>query len=90
MIKNNGIINYGNRNINILNSEINYNEILKEITILSKNCQDDLSNLKEAVKEKDDKKIKKFIKALKKGTIALISGLGLTALERLIEMVIFN
>lgn len=85
MIENNGIINSGNNNINLVNSYIDFDKVLEELKTLENNCHDDVSEAMKAAKEKNPKKLIKALNILKKGTISLISGLGLTALERVIE-----
>lgn len=89
MIINNGIINTGNDNILINNTNIDFEKITEELKILSTYVDEDIEEAIEASKNKDISKLSKVLKKLKKGTIDLISTLGLTALERIIEKIIF-
>lgn len=63
MIVNNGIINIGNNNTNI-SSSTNYQELIKELTVLS-NYIEDKEKVNEAIdyaKKKDGKRLTKTLK----------------------------
>ena len=90
MFNNSGIINIGNNNKNIINKEINYNQLIYELKVLSNYTSEDLSKLLKASEEKDTNKLIKLLRGLKKDSIQLIKRLGLFTLEKLIEKYILK
>ncbi len=90
MLVNNGVINIGDNNTNIVDNSINYETIIKELNILSKYTSDDLSEGIKAATNKNTSKLKIFFQNLKKETIDLIKKLGLKTLEKIIEKFIIK
>lgn len=91
IIVNNGIINKGNNNTNISNST-NYQELVKELIVLS-NYIEDKEKVNKAIdyaKNKDDGKLTKTLKKMGKGIICLVKDLGLVVLEKYLENIFFN
>ncbi len=89
MINNSGIINNGNNNVNIIDNSIDYNMIINELNILKDYSSENINIGLEYAKRKDTVGLKKFLKTLQKDSIELIKKLSLTALEKLIEKIIF-
>lgn len=90
MFINNGVINKGNNNINTVNNDFDYSEIINEINILSKYTNEDLSNIINACDEKNNSKIIELLKKLSKETIIIIKDLGLIVLGKIIEKYIIS
>lgn len=89
MIINNGIINQGNGNINIANTNFNYQKIIEELQILNQYIEEDLHEAIDAAKKENTSKLIATLKKMKNSTYELMKKLGLTALEKFIEKMIF-
>ena len=88
---NNGIINIGNNNTNIINQELNFDELIKEIKILMEYNNEQV--LKEALQyceTKDKTSLISCLKKLSKEAINMIRHLSLTTLEKLIDKILFK
>ena len=90
MIINNGIISNGGSNINVINnySDLNYDEILKELEILESYVKESLEEVKQATLEKNSAKICRALKYISKESIEGIKHLGLTTLDILLEKIL--
>lgn len=88
-IINNNITSNGNNNINTINNNSSiYENLIKEINILEKFCQDDLTEIKNACKENNHSKLLNGLKKLKQETLELIKTLKLKFLENLLTKII--
>lgn len=84
---NNGIISNGDHNINTIHYPTDYDKLTNDLKkLLGKTTEKDI--VQEAITyavKKDDTKLIKCLKKLKKSTCSLIQTLALTALQAYIE-----
>lgn len=86
---NNGIISFGDNNVNIINNKNIYNELkilLKHIN----RSDEDYTLIKEAINTKEKNKILELLKKLSKKTLELIKELNLGILENLIVNILMK
>ena len=86
---NNGIISFGDNNVNIINNKNIYNELkilLKHIN----RSDEDYTIIKEAINTKEKNKLLELLKKLSKKTLELIKELNLGILENLIVNILMK
>lgn len=86
---NNGIISFGDNNVNILNNKNIYNE-LKILLEHINRSDEDYTIIKEAINTKEKNKILELLKKLSKKTLELIKELNLGILENLIVNILMK
>ncbi len=86
---NNGIISFGDNNVNIINNKNIYNE-LKILLEHINRSDEDYTIIKEAIHTKEKNKILELLKKLSKKTLELIKELNLGILENLIVNILMK
>ena len=77
---NNGIISFGDNNVNIINNKNIYNELKILLEYIDKR-DEDYTLIKEAINTKEKNKLLELLKKLSKKTLELIKELNLGILE---------
>lgn len=86
---NNGIISFGDNNVNIINNKNIYNE-LKILLEHINRSDEDYTIIKEAINTKEKNKLLELLKKLSKKTLELIKELNLGILENLIVNILMK
>ena len=86
---NNGIISFGDNNVNIINNKNIYNELEILLEHIDKS-DEDYTLIKEAINTKEKNKLLKLLKKLSKKTLELIKELSLGILENLIVNILMK
>lgn len=86
---NNGIISFGDNNVNIINNKNIYNELKILLEHIDKS-DEDYTLIKEAINTKEKNKILELLKKLSKKTLELIKELNLGILENLIVNILMK
>lgn len=80
---NNGIISFGDNNVNVINNKNIYNELKNLLEHIDKS-DEDYTLIKEAINTKEQNKLLELLKKLSKKALELIKELNLGILENLI------
>lgn len=86
---NNGIISFGDNNVNIINNKNIYNELKILLEHIDKR-DEDYTIIKEALNTKEKNKLLELLKKLSKETLELIKELNLGILENLIVNILMK
>lgn len=86
---NNGIISFGDNNVNIINNKNIYNELKILLEYIDKR-DEDYTLIKEAINTKEKNKLLELLKKLSKKTLELIKELNLGILENLIVNILMK
>lgn len=86
---NNGIISFGDNNVNIINNKNIYNELKILLEHIDKS-NEDYTLIKEAINTKEKNKILELLKKISKKTLELIKELNLGILENLIVNILMK
>lgn len=86
---NNGIISFGDNNVNIINNKNIYNELKILLEHIDKS-NEDYTIIKEALNTKEKNKLLELLKKLSKKTLELIKELNLGILENLIVNILMK
>ncbi len=86
---NNGIISFGDNNVNIINNKNIYNELKILLEHIDKS-DEDYTLIKEAINTKEKNKILELLKKLSKKALELIKELNLGILENLIVNILMK
>lgn len=86
---NNGIISFGDNNVNIINNKNIYNELKILLEHIDKS-DEDYTLIKEAINTKEKNKILELLKKISKKTLELIKELNLGILENLIVNILMK
>ena len=86
---NNGIISFGDNNVNIINNKNIYNELKILLEHIDKS-DEDYTLIKEAINTKEQNKLLELLKKLSKKALELIKELNLGILENLIVNILMT
>ena len=86
---NNGIISFGDNNVNIINNKNIYNELKILLEYIDKR-DEDYTLIKEAINTEEKNKLLELLKKLSKKTLELIKELNLGILENLIVNILMK
>lgn len=86
---NNGIISFGDNNVNIINNKNIYNELKILLEHIDKS-DEDYTLIKEAINAKEQNKLLELLKKLSKKALELIKELNLGILENLIVNILMK
>lgn len=86
---NNGIISFGDNNVNIINNKNIYNELKILLEYIDKR-DEDYTLIREAINTKEKNKLLELLKKLSKKTLELIKELNLGILENLIVNILMK
>lgn len=86
---NNGIISFGDNNVNVINNKNIYNELKNLLEHIDKS-DEDYTLIKEAINTKEQNKLLELLKKLSKKTLELIKELNLGILENLIVNILMK
>lgn len=86
---NNGIISFGDNNVNIINNKNIYNELKILLEHIDKS-DEDYTLIKEAINTKEQNKLLELLKKLSKKALELIKELNLGILENLIVNILMK
>ena len=86
---NNGIISFGDNNVNVINNKNIYNELKNLLEHIDKS-DEDYTIIKEAINTKEQNKLLELLKKLSKKALELIKDLNLGILENLIVNIIMK
>lgn len=86
---NNGIISFGDNNVNIINNKNIYNELKILLKHINKS-DEDYTLIKEAINTKEQNKLLELLKKLSKKALELIKELNLGILENLIVNILMK
>lgn len=86
---NNGIISFGDNNVNIINNKNIYNELKILLEHIDKS-DEDYTLIKEAINTKEQNKLLELLKKLSKKALELIKKLNLGILENLIVNILMK
>ena len=86
---NNGIISFGDNNVNIINNKNIYNELKILLEYIDKR-DEDYTLIRGAINTKEKNKLLELLKKLSKKTLELIKELNLGILENLIVNILMK
>lgn len=86
---NNGIISFGDNNVNVINNKNIYNELKILLEHIDKS-DEDYTLIKEAINTKEQNKLLELLKKLSKKALELIKELNLGILENLIVNILMK
>lgn len=86
---NNGIISFGDNNVNVINNKNIYNELKNLLEHIDKS-DEDYTIIKEAINTKEQNKLLELLKKLSKKALELIKELNLGILENLIVNILMK
>ncbi len=86
---NNGIISFGDNNVNVINNKNIYNELKNLLEHIDKS-DEDYTIIKEAINTKEQNKLLELLKKLSKKALKLIKELNLGILENLIVNILMK